>query len=96
MTPTKASSVTQRRIEAPPIDSMSLEVERALHGSSHCGLRGVRCRFADGSVTLSGDVVSYYLKQIAQTIVGSLPQVQRVYNQLRVVGLDKNRKSLDR
>ncbi len=39
-------------------------------------------------MTLSGDVVSYYLKQIAQTIVGRLPQVQRVHNQLRVVASD--------
>ncbi len=93
-TPTKASSATPRHSEVLPIDSMSLEVERALHGSSHCGLRRVRCQFVDGSVTLSGVVVSYYLKQIAQTIVGRLPQVRRVYNQLRVVGFDK--KHLDR
>ena len=88
-TPTEASSATRRYNEVPPIDSMSLEVERALHGSSHCGLRGVRCQFVDGSVTLSGVVVSYYLKQIAQTIVGRLPHVRRVHNQLRVVGFDE-------
>ncbi len=92
----KASLATQRHAEVPPVDSMSLEVERALHGSSHCGLRAVRCHYADGRVTLSGEVVSYYLKQVAQTIVGRMPQVQRVYNQLRVVGFDKNKIILER
>jgi osmotically-inducible protein OsmY len=42
----------------------------------------------NGCVTLTGEVASYYLKQVAQTIVGRLPQVEQVNNELRVVGFD--------
>ncbi len=85
-TPAKPTLVAQLQSSKAPVDTLGREVERALHGSSHCGLRAVRCHFTDGSVTLSGEVASYYLKQIAQTIVGRLPYVQRVHNQLCVVG----------
>ncbi len=87
-TRTKPSSARGRHDGPPPIESMSVEVQRVLHSSSHCGLRCVRCKFADGVVTLSGEVVSYYLKQVAQTIVGRLPQVRQVRNELRVVRVD--------
>ncbi len=87
-TPAKVSSANGRRDAAPEVDSASLEVERALRSSSHCGLRKVQCKFSDGNATLSGEVMSYYLKQIAQTVVGRLPQVTHVNNQLRVVEFD--------
>lgn len=61
------------------------EVELILRTSSHCELRQVTCRFTGGTATLTGRVSSYYLKQVAQTIVCQLLQVQRVDNQLRVV-----------
>ncbi len=61
------------------------EVELILRSSSHCELRQVTCRFSGGTATLSGQVSSYYLKQVAQTIVRQLPQVQNVDNRLRVV-----------
>jgi osmotically-inducible protein OsmY len=85
---TKPSSASGRRDGPPPIESMSVQIERALHGSSHVGLRNVRCKFADGVVTLSGMVVSYYLKQVAQTIVGRLPQVRQVHNEVHVARHD--------
>lgn len=61
------------------------EVELILRASSHCELRQVTCRFQNGTATLTGQVSSYYLKQIAQTIVHQLPQVTRIDNQLCVV-----------
>lgn len=72
--------------DRPPFaEPTSAEIERVLHSSSHVGLRGVRCRFADGVVTLSGQVASFYLKQVAQAIVGRLPAVRQIRNELRVV-----------
>ena len=88
---TKPSAASGGRDTSPPVESESLEVERALRGSSHCGLRRVRCSIVDGSVTLSGEVASFYLKQIAQTIVGRLPQVRQVKNELHVVGIESTR-----
>ncbi len=61
------------------------EVELILRGSSHCELRQVTCEFSAGTAMLTGQVSSYYLKQVAQTIVRQLPQVSRVENRLRVV-----------
>ena len=87
MTPHAGTSSTGgRRSDSPAVDSVSREVERALHSSSHCGLRSVRCTYVDGRVTLKGEVASYYLKQVAQTIVGRLANVLNVDNQLRVTG----------
>lgn len=89
--PAEASSAGGRRNDTPSVDTASREVERALRSSSHCGLRTVRCKYAEGRVTLIGEVASYYLKQIAQTIVGRLECVSFIDNQLRVVGLDAKR-----
>ncbi len=86
-----AVSPGTRHTDVPPVDSVSDEAVRALHGSSHCGLRYVQCTYADGCVTLSGEVASYYLKQVAQTIVGKQANVSNVDNQLRVVGTEANR-----
>jgi hypothetical protein len=83
------SSASGRRDGPPPIESMSVQIERVLHGSSHVGLRTVRCAFADGAVTLSGTVMSYYLKQVAQTIVGRQPEVRQVFNELHVARDDR-------
>ena len=83
-----APSIGGRRSDPKAVDSASREVERALHSSSHCGLRTVRCTYIDGRVTLNGEVASFYLKQIAQTIVGRLANVLSVDNQLRVCGRD--------
>ena len=66
------------------------EVEFLLRGSSHCELRQVTCRFADGVATLSGQVSSYYLKAIAQTIVRNHPAVTRVINRLHVTDRQSN------
>lgn len=90
-THTEESSAGGRRSDPPPVESVSKEVQRALRCSSHCGLHSLRCNCVKGHVTLSGEVASYYLKQIAQTIVGRLASVSSVDNQLRVVGRDANR-----
>ena len=85
--PAQAFSADGRPSDTPPVDANRQEVERVLRGSSHCGLRTVRCQYVDGRVTLNGEVASYYLKQVAQTIVGRLANVSSVDNQLLVAGL---------
>lgn len=60
--------------------------ERRLRESAYHDLRFVSCHFRDGVVTLSGRVPTYYLKQVAQTVVGKLEQVDKVVNNLDVSG----------
>jgi len=52
--------------------------------SGYAILRTVRCDFHEGVLTLRGHVPSYYLKQIAQTLVGQLDHVELVENRLEV------------
>ena len=52
--------------------------------ASYPDLRRVSCRFQDGVLTLYGQVPSYHLKQMAQTLVASLEGVRLVCNELDV------------
>lgn len=45
----------------------------------------VTCRFADGTLTLDGQVPTFYLKQILQTMLGDIEHVERISNEVRVV-----------
>ncbi len=71
--------------------SMEREVaagaQTRLRQSSYCELRRVRCDFHEGVLTLRGRLPSYYLKQIAQTVVREIDEVDIVVNQVEVTGL---------
>lgn len=59
-------------------------VECALKRSPQlCGY-DVACEECGDAVVLSGNVPSYYLKQVAQTVAGSVEGVHRVVNQVHV------------
>ena len=61
--------------------------EEALSRFLHCpyhALRHVACEFRDGVLTLGGCVPSYYLKQVAQTLVVHLDGVKQVVNHIAV------------
>ncbi len=53
--------------------------------SSYRALRDVGCTYHDGVLTLRGCLSSFYLKQVAQTLVRDLPSVERIDNQIEVV-----------
>lgn len=52
--------------------------------SGYPGLRRVHCECYEGIVVLSGTVPSYFLKQVAQTLVGALEGVMHIENRLEV------------
>jgi osmotically-inducible protein OsmY len=56
-----------------------------LEQSSYRELRGVSCEFHEGVLTLRGRVSSYYLKQVAQTLIRGLDGISQVNNRLSVV-----------
>jgi hypothetical protein len=55
-----------------------------LRGSGYGALHGVGCTFESGVLHLRGCVPTYYLKQVAQSLVGDLDGVIQVNNQLEV------------
>jgi osmotically-inducible protein OsmY len=59
-------------------------VNRVLRESGYAPLLGIRCEVLDGVVELTGDVPSFYVKQLAQTAVLQLEQVRGIDNRLRV------------
>jgi len=60
--------------------------ERCLRECVYFELRSTRCELRDGTLILCGKVSSFYLKQIAQTLIAKIPGVRCVDNQLEVVG----------
>ena len=60
------------------------EAQNLLERSNYLALRRLRCEFADGRLILNGRVPTYYLKQVAQTIVRQLPGVRRIDNRVDV------------
>ena len=65
-------------------DAIRLAAEKGLRSSRYWSVRNVRCSVEDGVVVLFGTVTSYYMKQIAQTVVMNLELVIRVENQCEV------------
>jgi osmotically-inducible protein OsmY len=59
-------------------------VERALQATSYGALRGLEVTVQAGLVILRGGIPSYYLKQMAQTTVLSVPGVHQLRNDLEV------------
>jgi osmotically-inducible protein OsmY len=59
--------------------------EARLGHSAYLELHRIRCTARDRLLRLQGHVSSYYLRQIAQTIVQGVEGVDGVENQLQVV-----------
>ena len=68
------------RLEA----AVATRAEMQLWHSSYCELRHVRCAFHEGVFTLRGILPSYYLKQIAQTIVSKADAACVIVNRIEV------------
>ena len=67
------------------VEPLARAAELRLGASGYRILTRVVCRACDGTLTLTGQVPSFYLKQVAQTLVGNMPDVRQVVNQLVVV-----------
>jgi hypothetical protein len=58
----------------------------ALRNAGYRALVDVECHLVNGSLVLSGTVPSYYLKQVAQSVVLRLARDWRLQNCVRVRG----------
>jgi osmotically-inducible protein OsmY len=60
------------------------EAHARLRRSGYLALRDLRCEVASGVLHLRGRVPSYYLKQMAQSIVDEVDGVVQVFNFVEV------------
>lgn len=58
--------------------------EQRLDDSSHLFRQAVSCDYEDGVLRLNGKVPSFYLKQMAQTLITNIDGVRRVDNAIIV------------
>lgn len=63
---------------------LATEAERILTESGYGDLRRLRCECHDGVVSIRGRLPSYFLKQMAQTLVSRLSGIRGVNNQIKV------------
>lgn len=57
---------------------------RRLGASPYPELRRISCEHRRGAIILEGRVRSYYMKQVAQTLIGNVPGVGTIVNCLEV------------
>lgn len=78
-------SVPQAVIDPPASDAaVQVQAQEMLERSNYLALRRLRCECHDGQLVISGRVPTYYLKQVAQSIVRQVPHVRRIDNQVDV------------
>jgi hypothetical protein len=77
----------QYRLE-PDDDGLRIAVLKLLQSSSYTTLRRLRCEVTNAVVIVHGILPSYYLKQVAQTIVLRLEGIEGVMNLVEVRGAD--------
>jgi osmotically-inducible protein OsmY len=58
--------------------------ESCLRKNAYLVLRNISCEFRGGVLTLRGCLPTYYLKQIAQSVVLGVAGVERIDNQILV------------
>ena len=61
------------------------QAKSRLRKSGYHQLQLISCEFHEGVLTLRGRVSSFYLKQVAQTLINQLDGVGEVNNRLEVV-----------
>ena len=71
-------------IELNAIDLRVKEVRQRLAQSHYGCLRQVGCEPVGGSLVLWGSVTSYYTKQLAQTLAGSIVGIEHIKNRIVV------------
>jgi hypothetical protein len=83
-----SSSIAAQSIpQAPALkahDELAAKVESHLRATSYAQLRDVSCESELGVLTLRGRVSTFYMKQIAQTLVREVPGVSQVVNLIQV------------
>lgn len=85
-TTTVANPTTADEKKMLPAGTGGIQIvaEQRLRQSSYFALRYVACEYHEGVLILRGRVPSFYLSQIAQTLVRKVDGVELVVNRLEV------------
>ncbi|HVW02513.1 MAG TPA: BON domain-containing protein [Planctomycetaceae bacterium] len=75
-------NVVENHVEPEP--TLESRVLQTLTGSGHAQLRQIEVAIAGATVSLAGRVPTYYLKQLAQSLVLSIEGVESLCNELQV------------
>jgi len=65
-------------------ESPAETAERILRASSYRPLRQLKCKFSLGVLTVTGPLPSFYLKQLAQSLLANLEGVERLENRTEI------------
>jgi osmotically-inducible protein OsmY len=80
-----AVQATDQRLARSVLDlDLAERVERALRAAGCPPLRAIEVTVEERLVTLGGQVPSYYLKQVAQAVVQTVPGAHQIRNGLDV------------
>lgn len=80
------------QVETDRVSDLCRAVKNALEDCGYHTLRRVDVEICSGVVVLWGEVPTYHMKQIAQTIAHSVPGVRAIANGLDVVCFRGNKK----
>jgi osmotically-inducible protein OsmY len=65
--------------------SVAEGAELQLRNNPYRALQNISCEYHEGVLTLRGCLPTWYLKQLAQTVVAHLAGVERIVNQIQVI-----------
>ncbi len=65
--------------------SAAYQLRQSLGELGYQQLQKVECSLAGDEMVLTGQLDSFYLKQVAQSVAINIPGIQRVRNEIRVV-----------
>lgn len=85
ITPRNTVSPLANRLDTNRLDTVTRRAERLLTECGYRPLCAISCTFQEGTLTLRGRVPTYYMKQVAQTLVAKLDEVHRIDNRLEVL-----------
>ena len=59
-------------------------IRHSLAKLGYAQLNGIECKASGDQLLLTGELDSFYLKQVAQSVAIKVPGVRNVHNQIRV------------
>lgn len=65
-------------------DEVAARATSQLRQSGYSALRQVRCSFSHGVLRLEGTLSSFYMRQVAESLVAGMPEVSEVESRLGV------------
>jgi osmotically-inducible protein OsmY len=86
---TTSSSQRSRDLGGREDDGLRSAALKLLQSSGYAALRRLQCQVTEGVVIVHGIVPSYFLKQMAQTVIQQLDGIQRMTNLVEVRQWDR-------